>query len=162
MSESTASPGQDPESSGRDAESPGQDTGPRALAEALRAEHRAVYGYEHLGGLAGDAGRRERAGNTAYEHKALRDALHAAAVERGWDPPPAQAAYPLAEDGGSAAVDAYAVDLEQTAARAYAWLTASRDTDLRVTAARALQETTVRALEWGGALKALPGFDEAG
>ncbi|QUX30311.1 ferritin-like domain-containing protein [Nocardiopsis akebiae] len=150
MSESPASAGEE------------TDAGLRALAEALRAEHAAVYGYEFIGGAAEDGDRRDRAGSTAHEHKAVRDALHAAAVERGVDPPPALASYPVADEYGDEAVDAYAAGLEQTAARAHLWLTASRDTDLRVTGARALQETTVRLLEWGGALDALPGFDEAG
>lgn len=138
------------------------DAGPEALAEALRAEHAAVYGYEFVGGAAEDQGRRERAGSAAYEHKALRDALHAAAVERGLDPPPALASYPLAEARDDAAVDAYAAGLERTTANAYLWLTATADTDLRTRAARALQESTVRALEWGAELDVLPGFDEAG
>jgi hypothetical protein len=125
--ESSASPEQDP------------DVGPEALAEALRAEHAAVYGYEYVGGAAEDEDRRERAKDNAYQHKALRDALH-----------------------GGEAVDSYAVNLEETTVRAYMWLTASRDTDLRVTGARAMQEATVRALEWGGTLDVLPGFDEAG
>ncbi|NYH51555.1 MULTISPECIES: ferritin-like domain-containing protein [Nocardiopsis] len=150
MRESSASPEQDP------------DVGPEALAEALRAEHAAVYGYEYVGGAAEDEDRRERAKDNAYQHKALRDALHAAAVERGVDPPIALASYPLSQGHGDEAVDSYAVNLEETTVRAYMWLTASRDTDLRVTGARAMQEATVRALEWGGTLDALPGFDEAG
>jgi hypothetical protein len=139
----------------------GTDAGPDALAEALRAEHAAVYGYEYLGGAAGDQGRRERALEEAAKHKALRDALHAAAVERGFDPPPALASYPLPEGRGEEDVDAYAVDLESTTGRAYLWLTASEDAELRWTAGRALQETTVRALTWGGELDPLPGFEEA-
>ncbi|MBE3002080.1 DUF4439 domain-containing protein, partial [Nocardiopsis sp. HNM0947] len=39
------------------------------------------------------------------------------------------------------------------------WLTAADDTDLRVTGARLLQQATVRALEWGGELDALPGYE---
>lgn len=140
----------------------GLDAGPQALAEALRAEHAAVYGYEFLGGAAEDEDRRERAKDTAYRHKALRDALHAAAVDRGIDPPPALASYPLAEGRDDEAVDAFAVRLEEATARAYLWLTASADTDLRVRGARALQETTLRTLEWGGELDVLPGFDGAG
>ncbi|RKS05177.1 uncharacterized protein DUF4439 [Nocardiopsis sp. Huas11] len=139
----------------------GTDTGPDALAEALRAEHAAVYGYEYLGGTADDQGRRERALAETAKHKALRDALHAAAVERGLDPPPALASYPLPEGHGDGDVDAFAVELEGTTARAYLWLTASEDAELRWTAARALQETTVRALTWGGELDALPGFEQA-
>ncbi|WP_026122642.1 ferritin-like domain-containing protein [Nocardiopsis halotolerans] len=138
------------------------DAGPAALAEALRTEHAAVHGYEFIGGVAEDQGRRDRAGSTAHEHKTLRDALQNAALERDVQPPPAQASYPITEDYGDDAIDAYAVSLEHAAARAYLWLTAARDTDLRVMGARALQETTVRSLEWGGALDALPGFDEAG
>lgn len=135
--------------------------GAEALAEALRAEHSAVYGYEFIGGAAEEEGRRERASDLADEHKALRDDLHAAAVERGFEPPPARASYPLPDDRDSESIDAFAVELEETTANAYLWLTASDDTELRLTAARNLQDTTVRALEWGGELDALPGFDSA-
>ncbi|WP_017581786.1 ferritin-like domain-containing protein [Nocardiopsis valliformis] len=132
-----------------------------ALAEALSAEHAAVYGFEFVGGAAGDQPRRERASAAAYEHKALRDALHAAAVERGIDPPPALASYPLPEGRGGDDMDAFAAGLEETTMSACLWLSASADTDLRITAARILQEATVRALVWGSELDSLPGFDQA-
>lgn len=153
MSESPAStPG---------ATDPGRDAGPDALAEALSAEHAAVYGYEFVGGAAGDQDRRDRALVAAQQHKALRDALRAEAVERGVEAPSALASYPLPEERDGGSVDAFAAGLEETAARAYLWLTASSDTGLRLRAARALQETAVRALGWGGELDALPGFDTA-
>ncbi|MEE2038203.1 ferritin-like domain-containing protein [Nocardiopsis sp. CT-R113] len=139
----------------------GSDPGPEALAEALSAEHAAVYGYEFVGGAAGDEDRRERALDAAQRHKALRDTLRAAAVERGIDAPSALASYPLPEERGGGALDAFAIGVEETAARAYLWLAASADTGLRVTGARALQETTLRGLEWGGELDALPGFETA-
>ncbi|GAA0987100.1 MULTISPECIES: ferritin-like domain-containing protein [Nocardiopsidaceae] len=140
---------------------PGADPGPDALAEALSAEHAAVYGYEFVGGAAGDRDRRERALEAAQQHKALRDALRAAAVERGFGAPSALATYPLPEGRDDDGFDAFAVGLEETAARAYLWLTASGDAGLRSRAARALQETTLRGLEWGGELDALPGFETA-
>ncbi|MFD3686166.1 ferritin-like domain-containing protein [Nocardiopsis sp. NPDC058631] len=139
----------------------GSDPGPEALAEALSAEHAAVYGYEFVGGAAGDEDRRERALEAAQQHKALRDALRAAAVERGIEAPSAPASHPLPEERGGEALDAFAVGLEETAARAYLWLAASADTGLRLEGARALQETTLRGLEWGGELDALPGFESA-
>ncbi|OLT28109.1 hypothetical protein BJF83_01025 [Nocardiopsis sp. CNR-923] len=134
---------------------------PEALAEALAAEHAAVHGYEFLRGVAESAPRRDSAGEHARRHKALRDTLHAAAVDRGVEPEPARPSYPLPEERDQASLDAYATGLEETAARAYLWLAASDDAELRSTAARALQETTVRALRWGGALDALPGFEQA-
>ncbi|MEU3017933.1 ferritin-like domain-containing protein [Nocardiopsis sp. NPDC007018] len=139
--------------------SEGGDPSGAALAEALSAEHAAVYGYEFVGGAADDKKRRERASSSAHEHKALRDALHAASVERGMDPPAALASYPLPEGRGDGAMDGFAVGLEHTTMSAYLWLSASDDTDLRVTAARALQEATVRSLEWDAALDPLPGFE---
>ena len=75
-------------------------TGTDALAEALSAEHSAVYGYEFIGGAADDEGRRDRASSLVQEHKALRDELHTALVERGAEPPPALSSYPLPSDLG--------------------------------------------------------------
>ncbi len=159
MSESPT-PAQGSREPGADA-SPSEDGDPTAaaLAEALSAEHAAVYGYEFVGGAAGDRTRRERASASAYEHKALRDALHAASVERGVDPPAALASYPLPEGRDDGDMDDFAVRLEETTMSAYLWLSASADTDLRVTAARSLQEATVRSLEWGAELDPLPAFD---
>ncbi|WP_017599457.1 ferritin-like domain-containing protein [Nocardiopsis lucentensis] len=134
---------------------------PGALAEALGAEHAAVYGYEYLRGVAGDQGRRDAAGEYSRLHKALRDTLHDAAVELGVGPETARSSYPLPSDQDAASLDAYAVGMEETTARAYVWLTAADDPALRSTAARALQAATVRALVWGGGLDTLPGFEEA-
>lgn len=149
---------QDPEGSASPAE--GDDPTAAALAEALSAEHAAVYGFEFLGGAAGDQTRRESASAAAYEHKALRDALHTAAVERGVDPPPALASYPLPEGRDGSDMDSFAVGLEETTMSAYLWLSSSADTDLRITAARGLQEATVRSLAWGAELDPLPGFED--
>lgn len=141
-------------------ESPGGSPEPAAaLAEALSAEHAAVYGYEFIGGAAEDEERRERASTLAQEHKALRDELHTALVERGADPPPALSSYPLPSDLDGESIDAFAADLEGTSTRAYLWLTAAEETELRLTGARRLQEAAVRVLEWGGGPDALPGFE---
>ncbi|MBR8743812.1 ferritin-like domain-containing protein [Nocardiopsis sp. MG754419] len=129
-----------------------------ALAEALSAEHAAVYGFEFVGG-AGDEGRRERASSAALEHKALRDALREAALERDLEAPPAAASYPIPEGRSGEDMDAFAAGLEGATVEAYLWLTASPDTDLRITAARALQEATLRSLRWGAPLDVLPGFE---
>ncbi|MGW5878924.1 ferritin-like domain-containing protein [Nocardiopsis terrae] len=131
-----------------------------ALAEALSAEHAAVHGFEFVGGAAGDKTRRERASAATYKHRALRDELHTAAMERGVDPPAARTSYPLPEGRGGADMDSFAAGLEQTTMDAYLWLSAAEDTDLRMTAARVLQEATVRSLEWGAELDALPGFGD--
>ena len=137
------------------------DDGPQALAEALAAEHAAVYGYEFAGGAGDDLDFRSRAGEAALVHKALRDELHALSVAAGVDPTPAQAAYPLPKERDNASLDAFLLGLEEGAARAYAWLSAARDTDLRTTGARLLQEAAVRVVECGGDPGALPGFDGA-
>lgn len=137
----------------------GEDPTAAALAEALSAEHAAVYGFEFIGGAAVDEGRRERASRAVYQHKALRDVLREAAVERGLQAPSALASYPLPQERGDQDMDAFATGLEGAAVAAYLWLTSSTDTDLRVTAARALQETTLRSLGWGAELDVLPGFE---
>ncbi|WP_017584945.1 ferritin-like domain-containing protein [Nocardiopsis ganjiahuensis] len=139
----------------------GGDPTAAALAEALSAEHAAVYGFEFVGGAAGDETRRERASAAAYEHKAMRDTLHAAAVERDIDPPPALASYSLPEGRSGTDMDEFAAGLEETTMSAYLWLSSSPDTDLRITAARVLQEATVRSLVWGAGLDPLPGFGES-
>lgn len=159
MSDSPA-PAEDSHSPGGSASpTEGGDPAAAALAEALSAEHAAVYGFEFVGGAAGDQTRRERASTAAYEHKAMRDALHAAAVERGVDPPPALASYPLPGGRSGDDMDSFAVGLEETTMTAYLWLSSSAETDLRITAARVLQEATVRSLVWGAELDPLPGFD---
>ncbi|WP_306367191.1 DUF4439 domain-containing protein [Nocardiopsis sp. CC223A] len=137
------------------------DDGPEALAEALAAEHAAVYGYEFAGGAGGDLDFRSRANETALVHKALRDELHALSVASGVDPAPARATYPLPTARDDAALDAFLLGLEEVAARAYAWLSAARDTDLRTAGARGLQDAAVRVVERGGEPVALPGFDGA-
>ncbi|CAL9552483.1 hypothetical protein SUDANB121_04483 [Nocardiopsis dassonvillei] len=144
-----------------DADLPAVDDGPRALAEALAAEHAAVYGYEFAGGAGGDLDYRSRAEEEALVHKALRDELHALSVAAGVDPTPALASYPLPAERDDASLDAFLLGLEETAARAYAWLSAARDTDLRTAGARNLQDAAVRVLERGGDPGALPGFDGA-
>lgn len=136
----------------------GLDPTSEALAEALRAEHAAVHGFEFIGGAAGDEDRRERASAAIYQHKALRDVLREAAVERGLEAPPALASYPIPQGREGADMDAFAAGLEGAAMEAYLWLASSPDTDLRVTAVRALQEATVRSLRWGAELDVLPGF----
>ncbi|MFD6097949.1 ferritin-like domain-containing protein [Nocardiopsis flavescens] len=137
------------------------DDGPRALAEALSAEHAAVYGYEFAGGAGGGLDYRTRAGEAALVHKALRDELHGLAVASGVRLKPAPAWYPLPEERGDEALDAFLLGLEEDTARAYAWLSSARDTDLRTTGARNLQGAAVRVLELGGDPGALPGFDAA-
>lgn len=137
------------------------DDGPEALAEALAAEHAAVYGYEFAGGAGGGLDFRSRAREAALVHKALRDELHALSVASGVDPTPALATYPLPEERDDAPLDAFLLGLEEAAARAYAWLSAARDTDLRTAGARSLQEAAVRVVERGGDPGALPGFDGA-
>ena len=140
---------------------PNEDTDPtaEALAEALRAENAAVYGFEFVGGAAGDEGRRERASTAAVEHKALRDALRDAAAERDLEAPPALSSYPIPDGRDGSDMDTFAAELEGATMEAYLWLTSSGDTDLRVTAARALQEATLRSLGWGAEPDAFPGFE---
>ncbi|MDE3721263.1 ferritin-like domain-containing protein [Nocardiopsis sp. N85] len=135
------------------------DDGPRALAEALSAEHAAVYGYEFLGGAGGDDEYRSRALEAALTHKELRDELYALAAAHDAEPSPALASYPLPKERDEASLDAFALGLEESTVRAYLWLTAARDIGMRTTGARNLQDATLRVLERGGELTALPGFD---
>ncbi|AFR06949.1 ferritin-like domain-containing protein [Nocardiopsis alba] len=148
-----------PEETGSPEPREGSDPSAEALAEAVSAEHAAVYGCEFVGGAAGDEGRRERASAFARQHKALRDTLRDAARERDWEAPPAKASYPLPEGRGDEEMDAFAAELERRTMEAHLWLSSSPDTDLRITAARALQEATARSLDWGAELDALPGFE---
>ncbi|MFL1382408.1 DUF4439 domain-containing protein, partial [Nocardiopsis protaetiae] len=120
------------------------DDGPEALALALAAEHAAVYGYEFAGGAGDDLDYRTRAKEAALVHKAQRDELHALSVAAGVEPTPALATYPLPGERDNASLDAFLLGLEEAAARAYAWLSAARGTDLRTAGARGLQEAAVR------------------
>lgn len=156
MSESSTPTG---DQEARESPDEGSDPTAEALAEALSAEHAAVYGFEFIGGAAGDEDRRERASAAAYQHKALRDMLREAAVERDLQAPPAFASYPIPEGREGGDMDTFAAGLEGATMEAYLWLSSSPDTDLRVTAARALQEATVRSLRWGAELDVLPGFE---
>lgn len=133
--------------------------GVSALTEALRAEYAAVYAYEFVGGSAGDEDRRSRGLALASEHKATRAELREAMLDREGSPPAVEPTYPLPSSRDGEALDDFAVGVENTCARAALWLTAADDTDLRTTGARLLQEATVRALEWGGELDVLPGFE---
>ncbi|WP_017608711.1 ferritin-like domain-containing protein [Nocardiopsis xinjiangensis] len=130
-----------------------------ALAEALRAENAAVYAYEFVGGSAGDEDRRSHGLALASEHKVTRAELREAMLDREGSPPAVEPTYPLPSGRDGETLDDFAVGVENTCARAALWLTAADDTDLRTTGARLLQEATVRALEWGGELDSLPGFE---
>lgn len=140
--------------------SEGADDGVAALAEALRAEHAAVYAYEFVGGSADDEDRRSRGLALASEHKATRAELREAILDREGSPPAVEPTYPLPSGRDGQTLDDFAVGVESTCAQAALWLTAADDTDLRTTGARLLQETTLRALELGGELDALPGFED--
>ncbi|GHD26053.1 ferritin-like domain-containing protein [Nocardiopsis kunsanensis] len=129
------------------------------LAEALRAEYAAVYAYEFVGGSAGDEDRRSRGLALAGEHKSTRAELREAMLDRDGSPPAVRPTYPLPSDKDGRSIDDFVVGVENTCARAALWLTAADDTDLRTTGTRLLQEATVRALEWGGELDSLPGFE---
>lgn len=133
--------------------------GMSALAEALRAENAAVYAYEFVAGAAGDEGRSEHGLALASEHKVARTELRQAILDREGSPPAVEPTYPLPSGRDGDTLDDFAVGVENTCAHAALWLTAADDTDLRVTGARLLQQATVRALEWGGELDALPGYE---
>ena len=132
--------------------------GVQALQTALAGEHAAVYGYGVLG--AHLRGRDQDRARTAYAvHRARRDQLRALIVERDATPVAAAAGYRLpgpVETADDAVVLATQIE-ERLAA---VWVDAVGDLrgKLRALAARALQDTAVRAATWRGGSLPFPGL----
>jgi hypothetical protein len=129
-----------------------------ALTAVLAGEYAVIYGY----GVAGahfDGRDEQRARGALAAHQSRRDQLLALISDRGGQPQPAAAAYRLpfpVRTAHSAAL--LATDLEERMTAVWADGVASLDGDLRALAARAMQETAVRAAVWRGGSVPFPGL----
>jgi hypothetical protein len=129
-----------------------------ALQAVLAGEHAALYGYGVVGARL--RGRRRAEATEAYaDHRARRDEVHALLVERGAEPVPAAAGYRLpapVDDPGDAVVLAAGIEERLVVL----WLDAVADLrgELRERAARAVQDTAVRAAGWRGTGEPFPGL----
>lgn len=136
--------------------------GVQALQTVLAGEHAAVYGYGVLGAhLRGREQDRARAQSAYAVHRARRDQLRGLIVERDATPAGAAAGYQLpgpVETADDAIVLATQIE-ERIAA---VWVDAVGDLrgKLRAMAARALQDTAVRAATWRGGSLPFPGLPE--
>lgn len=130
-------------------------TGPRALQEALAAEHAAVYGY----GVAGahlSGGRQATARQLWLAHMQARDTLATMIRAGGGTPVAAQAFYELpfpVHDAASAVQ--LAAHLEDGVTAAYLEVVATQE---RMFGAIAMQVAAGRAASWRGATVAFPGL----
>lgn len=140
---------------------PGEAAVVAGLRAALAAENAAVFGYGVAGAhLAGP----RRAAATAYwdDHREARDALAALLRARGQQQAAADA-YRLPSGVHDAAeAVSLAVVLEDGVTAGYLGLVAAGDTRLRAFAARAMQDSAVRAAFWRGSAVAFPGITAAG
>jgi hypothetical protein len=127
-----------------------------ALADALKAEYAAIFGYGPIGPrLRGDAASQARA--TEAAHRSRRDALVIRLAELGAVAPAAAAAYtlPFAVTDAASALR-LAIELEERSAmiwRAVLPVTTGAD---RAMAIDALSDCAVRATRWRRAAKITP------
>jgi hypothetical protein len=131
-----------------------------ALQSALAAEHACVHGYGVVGARVDAAD--ERRARAAFEaHRARRDALVQTVREARGEPVAALGAYDLPEPTPTgAAARAFAAELEDGAAGAYADLVAAARGPLRDSAYAWLAEAAVRAAGWrGSAAGPWPGLE---
>jgi hypothetical protein len=130
----------------------------KALQVALAAEHAAIYGYGVVGAYLSGAQRR-LAAQSEVAHRARRDQLRELLARRGATPAPAAAAYhlpsPVVRREDAVAL---AVHLEERLAAVWVNAVGELTDQLRVLAARALQDAAVRAALWRGRSAALPGL----
>ncbi|GLU46447.1 ferritin-like domain-containing protein [Nocardiopsis ansamitocini] len=146
---STTPPSPDPTGS----ELPGVDS----LQDALHAEHAAVYGYSYLGAQASE--RFEEAFRERFNaHRAQRDAVRTALVERAAEPVAGAAAYALPDDTDEDSLVNHADLLEQVAAQAYLELAGCTDPELRDLAGRSLRQTALSRAALALPLGPFPGF----
>jgi uncharacterized protein DUF4439 len=119
-----------------------------ALAEALSAEHAAIFGY---GAVGAHVTNEERTAAMAADeaHRQRRDRLVGMIVEVKATPPAAQAAYdlPFAVTDRTSALR-LATALEDRTARAWYRALMSTDGDQRRFAVEALTDCAVRATRW--------------
>jgi len=129
-----------------------------ALQAVLAGEHAALYAYGVVGARL--RGRRRAEATAAYaDHRSRRDEVRALLVERGADPQPAAAGYRLpAPVRGAREAVGLAVGIEERLAAVWLDAVARLRGELRELAARALQDTAVRAAAWRGSGDAFPGL----
>jgi hypothetical protein len=131
-----------------------------ALQSVLDAEHAAVYGYGVVGARS-DGAQQAKARASYDAHRQRRDEIEARIAKEGGQPHAAAAAYALPFPVNSATdASRLAVFLEDGVAAHYADMVAAVGGDLRVTAARWLQDSAVAAAGWRGASTAFPGMPE--
>lgn len=130
----------------------------QALADAVRAEHAAVYAYGLVAAYAA-AQRGAAVTEAAGAHRARRDAATALLRASGAQPPPAEAGYviPLPVTDPATAL-ALAAQVERETAVAWrAVLERSEPTaPVRASAVAALTDCAVRAAGWRAVLAQLP------
>lgn len=134
-----------------------------ALQVALAAEHAAVHVYAVLGGQTSRSSQQVLAAalQDAYaQHRARRDRLIQDVHDLGGTPVGPKPAYDLPErlaDPGT--VTRRARELEEAAARTYAFVVASTTGERRARAIVDLTDAAVRGLALGAQPETLPGLD---
>lgn len=126
------------------------------LADALRAEHAAVFGYGAVGArLSG--GTAKAAARAEAAHRKRRDVLLERLSAAGGTPPASEPAYPLPFPVSNAAgAVKLAIHLEErTAAVWRAAISATKGAD-RQLGVDALIDCAIRAARWRAAAKAVP------
>lgn len=120
-----------------------------ALAEALAAEHAAIFAYGLVGARLAEDDEAEAAREAEAEHRRRRDALVVLLAERGVTPPVPAPAYDLpfpVTDPDSARQ--LAVVLEERVGAVWRAALAAATRDDREVALAALVDTAVRATRW--------------
>ncbi|NYI08438.1 ferritin-like domain-containing protein [Allostreptomyces psammosilenae] len=131
-----------------------------ALQAALAGEHAAVYGYGVAGALLSGADE-EEARVALAAHQERREALSHSIRQLGGQPEAAAPAYQLPFEVADAdSARRLATHLEEGVAAAEADVVFTTVADLRLAAAEALREATVRAVRWRGGTVAFPGLPE--
>jgi len=134
-----------------------------ALQVALAAEHAAVHVYGVLGAQTSRTAQPALAaalGDAYTQHRARRDRVIAAVRDLGGTPVGPEAAYDLPERlGDPAVVTQRARELEEDAARTYAFVVSSTTGERRARAIVDLSDAAVRGLAFGARPETLPGLD---
>ena len=132
------------------------------LQAALAAEHAAIYGYGLLG--AHLRGAQQQTATALWEaHRSRRDRLAGLVTGLGGTPVAAQPAYRLPVQVTSARTAVQlAASLEQAVLNGYVGLAGATAPALRVLAAQAMQDATIRQVRWSGTATttAFPGLGQ--
>jgi len=127
-----------------------------ALAEALAAEHAAIFGYGAVGARLDKAGQ-EAARQAETAHRNRRDALVVRIAAASATPPPAAPAYQLPFPvTNRASALRLAIALEEGAAQAWRRALPVTSGDDRRLGIEALMDCAVRATRWRRAAGVLP------